>query len=69
MLNYLNLCSHSYVEDENTILTETGMSKIIEIRKKKHTLSKVQLRNAFVRVVAFNTELHPRNIKNLPEHQ
>ena len=45
------------------------MSKIIEIRKKKYTLSKVQLRNAFVRVVAFNTELHPRNIKNLPEHQ
>ena len=45
------------------------MSKITEIRKKKHTLNKGQLRNAFVRVAAFNTELHSRNIKNLPEHQ
>ena len=34
----------------------------------KHILSKVQLKNAFVTGVAFNTERHSRKI-NVPEHQ
>ena len=51
------MCSYSYVEGENTTQPETGMSKIIEegptyfskqSSNKKHILSKVQLKNAFV---------------------
>ena len=36
--------------------------------KKKHILSKVQLKNAFVTGVAFNIELQSRKI-NLPQRQ
>ena len=38
------------------------------ITKKKHILSQVQLKNAFVTGAAFNIELHSRKI-NIPEHQ
>ena len=72
-----NLFPHSYVEGKNTTQTEAGMSKILEERptcfpkissEKKHILSKVELKNAFVTGVEFNTELHSRKI-NVPEHQ
>ena len=36
--------------------------------EKKHILSKIQLKNAFVAGAAFNTELNSRKI-NMPEHQ
>ena len=36
--------------------------------EKKHILSKVELKNAFVTDVEFNTELHSRKI-NVPEYQ
>ena len=36
--------------------------------EKKHILTKVQLKNAFVTVVAFNTELPSRKL-NVPEYQ
>ena len=39
-----------------------------QIRKKKHLLSQVQLKNAFVTGVEFNIELDSRKT-NLPEHQ
>ena len=53
------------------------MSKIIEegptyfskqSSKKKHILSKVQLKNAFVTGLAFNIELQSRKI-NVPQRQ
>ena len=37
-------------------------------KKKKHLLSQVWLKNAFVTGAAFNIELHSRKI-NVPEHQ
>ena len=65
MINYSNLCSYSYVGYENTTPTETGLSKIMEVKEgstcfpktsseKKHT----QHKNAFVTGVAFNIELY-----------
>ena len=38
------------------------------IIRKKNILSEVQLKNAFVAGLVFNTELHTRKI-NVPEHQ